>query len=139
MINNFILYPQAKKVVEITDELYYKNSTPNNASKKIWKANTYKSIEHVYLIEFLARDYIKLELTDKEYLYKRVLKETSSLAVMRTKDLDINTRKQVFLKCCELNTQYKYSASELSPLMKKICKAFDEKDFKAWKIIAQIC
>lgn len=62
MINNFVICPQADKIINIDKVLYYKNSTNNNASKKVWKGNVYKSLEHIYLISSLVKDYEKLGL-----------------------------------------------------------------------------
>ena len=88
MINNFIIRPQAKSIIDIEEVLYYKNSTKNNASKKIWKADEYKCLEHVYLVKSLAKDYFSLGLTDRTYLFERIMTECSTLAVVRTKKLD---------------------------------------------------
>ena len=140
MINNFVLRPQAKYIIDIKDVLYFKNSTRNNASKKIWKSANYKSIEHVYLVRALIRCYRKLGLTDNKYLFERVLRECSALAVNRTADLDLETRKLVFLACNDLvlDVLDKKDISELTKKDKVFYEAIMGKDYSKWLLAARL-
>ena len=140
MINNFVIKPQARKVIEINEVLYYKVSTNTNASKKIWKSTNYKSLEHIYLIQALIECYLKLGLKNKEYLFMRVLKECSSLAVNRTKDLDPETRMQAFQACCAMLKEVQsgiYSQS-LSKKDKLFYQALIQRDYSLWIIAANL-
>ncbi len=140
MINNFVLRPQANHIMEINDVLYYKNSTRNNASKKIWKSANYKCIEHIYLVRSLISCYRKLGLTDKRYLFERVLRECSSLAVNRTADLDEETRKLVFLACNDLVSDVldEQDGSGLTKKDKVFYEAIVGKDYSKWLLAARL-
>lgn len=140
MINNFILYPQASKIVNLDEILYYKNSTKQNASKKLWKADNYKCIEHVYLVKYLINAYRKLGLKDKNYLFDRVLFECSFLAVERTKFLDLETRKQVFQLCRNmvLEVDNETRIEDLERKSKAFYKSFLNCDFAAWLLASKL-
>ena len=140
MINNFVVKPQAKKAIEIKDTLYFKVSSTSNASKRLWTSTNYKALEHIYLIRSLIECYHRLELTDKEYLFTRVLKECSSLAVNRTKKLDTKTRMHAFQACCALlqEVQSEEYLENLSTKDKIFYKALMQKDFALWNIAAKL-
>jgi len=140
MINNFVIKPQAGKTIEIKDVLYFKVSSNSNASKKIWKSTNYKSLEHIYLIRALIECYQKLGLTDQEYLFMRVLKECSSLAVNRTKDLDSETRMQAFQACCAMlkGVQIEKGLHILTKKDKVFYQALMQKDYSLWNIAVKL-
>lgn len=140
MINNFIIRPQAKTSIDLEEVLYYKNSTKDNASKKTWKADEYKCLEHIYLIKSLAKDYATLGLTDNAYLFERIMTECSTLAVARTNKLDLETRKHVFLACCKLVEKYECECDfyKKNNKMQQFYKAFKNMDFKAWELASKL-
>ena len=140
MINNFVVKPQAQNAIEISDVLYFKVSSSTNASKKIWKSTNYKSLEHIYLIRALIECYKKLGLNDQKYLFMRVLKECSSLAVNRTKDLDTETRMQAFQACCAIlkEVQSEKYVHSLSKRDKIFYQALMQKDYTLWNIAANL-
>jgi len=140
MINNFVIKPQARKVIEIKETLYFKVSSNKNASKILWSSANYKSLEHIYLVHALIECYQKLGLNNKEYLFMRVLKECSSLAVNRTKYLDTETRMQAFQACCAMlkDVQVDNIFYCLSKKDKIFYQALMQEDYSLWNIAAKM-
>ena len=70
----------------------------------------------------------------------RVLKECSSLAVNRTKNLDEETRMQAFQACCEMlaEVQNEKYVEGLSKKDKVFYKALMQKDWSLWNIAAKL-
>lgn len=137
MINGFLMRPQASKLINISDVLYFKHDHSENISKKLWSPKNYQCLEQIYLTKSLIKNYRELGLTDEDYLFARALNECSALAVTRTKKLDINTRKQIFLACNEIITSFNCNPEKLSYKQRIFYDAIISKDFRAWELAAK--
>lgn len=138
MINVFLMQSQAHIAINIKDVLYIKNAHSGNAASKLWSSKNYQCLEQIYLAKSLIQNYRELGLADEDYLFARSIDECSGLAVNRTKKLDIDTRKQIFLACNKIITSFKCNPSKLTPKQKMFYEAIISKDFRAWELAAKI-
>ncbi len=138
MINSFLLVPLSRKTVEIDVPVIYHNDVEGSLSKVQLGAKSYKPLEHLYLVIYLAKAYKELGLTDKNYLHKRLLAECGGLMVRRTANLEKIVRQQVFLKCHELLVENGFDSSAFSGKDRIMADAIMNKDYSAWNMAGYI-
>lgn len=120
MIGRSLLKRQSKKYIQISDVLYTKVKSENNASRKIWSSKEYKCLEQLYLIKEIITVNEQLQLGEDVYFYKALLKECSKTLAGRIQGLKVRDRK-IVLYC-------------VSDLMKKLWKdeyvdVLDQKEY----------
>lgn len=138
MINSFLLTPLSKKTLEIDVPFIYHNDVDGSLSKVQLGAKNYKPLEHLYLVISLTKAYKQLGISNSVYLYKRLLAECGRLMVIRTANLDNDSRKQVFLSCHEIFVDNDFDVSGFSGTDRIIATAIMQKDFAAWKMAGYI-
>lgn len=136
MINSFLLTPLSGKTVDLeVPVIIYKNAE-GSLSKVQISAVSYKSLEQLYLVMSLIKDYKTLGLTDEAYLHRRIMKECSRLMVRRTEKLDEATRKQVFLACSRIFEENEIKSTEFSGIDRIFADVIINRDYAAWKMAA---
>lgn len=138
MINLFLLSPLANKIETIDIPVICHNDTEGSLSKIQSSSRDYKVIEHLYLVMYLTKTYKILGLKDIDYLHKRLLAECSGLMARRTKRLDVETRKQVFLACNKLFLEEELKADHYKGIERIFVNAIMEKDYTAWDLAAKV-
>ena len=138
MINLFFVVPQSRKTITLDKVTIYHNDVEGSASKQQSRAKSYKSLEDLYLVLSLTKDYKTLGLQDRAYLDNRLIVECSRLMASRTEELDEVTRQQVFLACNNLFTEEHVDPSQFSGIERIFADAILNKDFVAWKLAAKI-
>ena len=136
MINPFLLGPQDRNTKYIDDVLYYSNYTGNNASKVMWRDSDYRCLQQIYLCKELIDGYKKLGYNDDLYLMEKTIKECGILGSNRMKKIDINTKKNAFIACCELFDTVNYNGKYfMNNIEYKVLK---DRDFAAWCLLAEL-
>ena len=138
MIVRTLLYRQCQKFVHISDVLYYKNFHENNASFVVWDINSYKCLEHLYMVMNLIEENEKMGMPNDVWFYQCILREVSFILSLRTRNLDSKTRQMVFLKACDIITklykeEYKQFILEKNKLWQR---AFFRKEYKLWLLLS---
>lgn len=137
MINNFLLTPLSWKTVDINIPVIIHNNVKGSLCKVQISSGTYKSLEQLYLLISLIKDYKALGLKDESYLHNRIMIECSSLMVIRTERLDEDTKKQVFLACNWIFKTNEIRAEEFTGVDRIFAEAILKKDYAAWKMAAE--
>ena len=136
LIYSFLLTPLSGKTVDLeVPVIIYKNAE-GSLSKVQISAVSYKSLEQLYLVMSLIKDYKTLGLTDEAYLHRRIMKECSRLMVRRTEKLDEATRKQVFLACSRIFEENEIKSTEFSGIDRTFADVIINRDYAAWKMAA---
>ncbi|MBR3606521.1 MAG: glycosyltransferase [Lachnospiraceae bacterium] len=95
MIGRSLLKRQSKKYIQLSDVLYIKVRSENNASRKIWSSKEYKCLEQLYLVKEIISANEELKLGKDVYFYKALLKECSKTLAGRIQGLRVGDRKIV--------------------------------------------
>lgn len=137
MINGFLMKSQAKKIVEVNETLYYKETSAHNASKILWHNNNVKAIDQWYLMKSLVHSYYELGLQDDELIFKYALNECGTLMVSRIKGIDLTLQMQVFMACSYFLQDLYQEQFHLSVDQKRLYAALKTQDFALWKLLAK--
>lgn len=141
MIMKFLVIPQCKKIEVINENLYYYRITPTGLSRNVQKAKSYKCLEQYFLLEKILEKYNELKLPIEEYLYKSILHELGTMLWLRTRNLEKNTRKDIFILACDLLNKYDVESNNINFKFnqKYIKKSLERRDFYLWKLISIYC
>ncbi len=135
MIIRMILFRRAKKFLYIEDILYYYCVHNNNISKSIEKTENLQCLDQFFLIKNLYKLSKKIDLKEDIDLYINVLYEYSVVLWLRTRKIEKELRKQIFIKACNIinsmENDYKINNEE-----KLVIKIFKREDYIAWKLYA---
>lgn len=135
MIIRMILFRKAKIFSYIDDILYYYCIHNNNISKSIEKTENLQCLDQFFLIKNLYKLSKKIYLKEDIDLYMNVLYEYSVVLWLRTRKIEKELRKQIFIKACDIidsfNNNYKINDED-----KLLIKIFKSKDYTAWKLYA---
>lgn len=135
MIIRMILFRKAKVFSYIDDKLYYYCLHSNNISKSIEKTKDLKCLDHFFLIEKLYELNNELELEKDEALFYNLTYEYSVVLWLRTRGIKKNTRKQIFLRACEIVNQLDYDKN-FTKEQKVLIKIFKRRDYISWQLYA---
>ena len=137
MINGFLIKPQANKILEVKETLYYKETSAHNASKILWHNDEIKAIDQWYLTKSLVHSYYNLGLKDEELVFKLALNECSTLMVSRIGGIDPALQMQVFMACSRFLQSLHQKRFHLSSSQKRFYMALKSQDFSLWKFLAK--
>lgn len=137
MITRFLIYRKVKNIVTIDAVDYFKCNHENNTSKSVWNSKSYKSIDQIYLTDYLFKD-CKAKKTDDLLLEKIVLNELGSMLMVRTKSLPNDVRKLIFCYSKEIILKFKYSIRSFNFIERIILRSYLNNNVYAWKI-ASLC
>ena len=130
-----VLFRKAKKFSYINDKLYYYCIHENNISKSIEKTSDIKCLDQYYLIRELIKLSENIGLPMDTALYCSIMHEYGVVLWLRTRKLDKNLRKMIFLETCKFITSieidYKYDEEELI-----LYNIFKRCDYNMWKLYA---
>lgn len=135
MIVRMILFRKAKIFSYINDYLYYYCLHENNISKSIEKTTDLRCLDHFFLVSKLSELSNKLELNNKDDLYFNISYEYSVVLWLRTRKIDKDLRKAIFIEACNTINSLGYD-SDLNKEEKIVSKIFRKKDFLSWKLYA---
>lgn len=135
MIIRMILFRKANKFSYINDKLYYYCIHENNISKSIEKTSSIKCLDQYYLIRELVKLSENIGLPIDTALYCNIMHEYGVVLWLRTRELDKNLRKMIFLETCKFITSieinYNYNEEELI-----LYNIFKRRDYNMWKLYA---
>lgn len=137
MINGFLMRPQANKIREVKETLYYKETSPHNASKILWSNSNIKAINQYYLMKSLVESYYKLGLKDDEYIFKQALHECSAMMVSRLSGIDCALQMQVFMECGYFLQKLYKKDFHLTENQRRFYQALKTQNFSLWKLLAK--
>lgn len=134
MIWRFFIYRNSKHYVSIDEVHHYRGCHDNQASKKVWKNNSPKCLDHLYLLETLIKDN---NLGKDSAYYANILLESTTILLKRIKGLSNEAKQQVFLRVSEIaNTEYNESfANSLTSKWKIKDKILRKKYYKLWLLL----
>ena len=135
MVVRMIAFRKAKRFLYINDKLYCYCIHDNNLSKIVQKSEDLKCLDQFFLTCKLSKYSEEINLPMDEALYLSVIYELSVVLWLRTRNIDENIRKQVFLKACDFieNTNYNMTLDKNEKLAESILK---RRDYVSWKLYA---
>ena len=135
MIIRMILFRKAEKFAYINDKLYYYCIHKNNISKSIEKTSNIKCLDQYYLVKQLVKLSENLGLQMDESLYCDIMYEYGVVLWLRTRGIDKNLRKMIFIDACDfinsINFNYCFNKEELI-----IDRIFKKYDYIMWNVYA---
>lgn len=135
MVMRSVMMRKCRKFEYVNKDLYFYNVHLNNASKKIWSKKNVKCLEQYFLLQKLMEYSDKKDLPKDSALYKIILHELGTVLWTRTRGLEENLRKQVFVLACDFVEQYKVDC-DLSFQEKYWERAFRQKNYVLWKLVS---
>lgn len=135
MITRVIIMRKCKQFEYIDENLYFYNVHLNNASKTVWSKKNVKCLEQYFLLEKLLEYSDQKNLPKDSALYKIILYELGPMLWTRTKGLEENIRRQVFVLVCNFFNGYKTDCN-LNFQEKYVEKAFLKRDYRLWKLVS---
>lgn len=137
MIIRTLIYRQSKRFVHVKEVLYYKHFHERNASFMLWNLTDYRCLEQLYLVINMLNMNQTLNLKNDVWLYQCIMRELSGMLVQRTRKLDEETRKMVFLKACQIIQQLYKKEYDKDLLESNLMwqRAFLSKEFLLWKLL----
>lgn len=128
MIMKMLVFPKCKKIKILNEPLYFYRINYNGLSRKSQKVNSYKCLEQYYLLEKCIEKLKNLSINIDNYLYNNILNELSTVLWLRTRRLDSQTKKDIFVMACNKIQQLNFKGqSEIKKIMLK-------KDYLKWKL-----
>lgn len=130
MIMKMLVFPKCKNVRILNEPLYFYRINYNGLSRRSQKVNSYKCLEQYFLLEKCIEKFKKLNIVVDNYLYSNILNELSTMLWLRTRRLDSQTKKDIFLMACDKVQHLNFkNHSQIEKIMIK-------KDFLKWKLYA---
>ena len=133
MIIRMILFRKASTFSYINDHLYYYCLHENNISKSIEKTTDLKCLDHFFLISKLLKLSSKLKLENNNELYFNTSYELSVILWLRTRKINKELRKSLFLEACNIINNLEYD-EKLNKEELIVSKIFRKKDYISWKL-----
>lgn len=120
----------------IDEDLYFYNVHSSNASKIVWSKKNLKCMDQYFLVKKLVEYDRSIGLKDDNTLYKILLYEFGPMLWTRTRNLDREYRRRVFLLACEFINKIEQEDITFSFEQKYINRALKNKDYVLWKLIS---
>ncbi len=135
MIIRMILFRKSKRFSYINDKLYYYCIHKNNISKSIEKTSNNKCLDQYYLVKKLVTLSEDLKLQSDESLYCNILYEYGVILWLRTRGINKNLRKMVFIDACKsiASMGFDYCFNKEEQLIYNI---FKRQDYTMWNVYA---
>ena len=136
MIMKFLIISQSSNVRLIDECLYYYRIVDNSLSRK--KTNSYKCLEQFFLLKNIMEKYNEMKLSKDELYYKNILHEIGPVLWLRTRNIDKQTRENVFLLACNLESKYdeEYKKINLNFVQTYILKSLRNRQFYLWCLVS---
>ena len=136
MIMRFLIISQCNNVQLVDECLYFYRIVNNSLSRK--KTNSYKCLEQYYLLKHIIEKYEEMKLKKDELYYKNILNEIGPVLWLRTRNLDKQTQKNIFLLACNLESKYdkEYKKLDLNFVQSYIAKSLRNRDYYLWYLIS---
>ena len=139
MITSMIIYRKCKTFEFLDEPLYYYVQHTNNISKKVEKTSEVKCLDQYFLMVELYNLSHEINMMDDEIFYKILLNECGTMLWSRTRGLNKNIRKQVFLCACEFMNQFDIADKvNLNKTEKYFQMAFEKHNEILWNLISQV-
>lgn len=137
MIMRITLMRLSNVYATIPKILYHKTSHSNNASIKLWKRGTAKSIDQYWLPTQLISYQIKeLEQPVNDGQYMSLLEEFSSSLWSRTRKLNTIIFKSLFVLASEVIIQLNYNPKVIDKESKATDRVLKKKKYFAWLLLS---
>lgn len=140
MIRRSLLYRQSRQYVQLSECLYHKTKSQDNASVKVWSDRSYKCLEHLYLIKEIISVNNRMNLGQDIWFYRSMLKECMGGLHGRIQGLPRNDRKQIF-DCMTGLMSGIWSQSYLDMLTERERlwnRAILQREFAIWELLSKI-
>ncbi|MFI3326823.1 MAG: glycosyltransferase [Clostridia bacterium] len=135
IITRIILFRRCKQFEYISESLYYYNLHQNNASKKVWNSGNLKAIDQLYLVDSAIKYCKENGMDNKDSaLSYCLMHELGEVLWLRTKNLDKNTRKNIFILACDIADKYAKEQNDFTEYEKNILLSFKNKNFIKWNL-----
>lgn len=133
MIGRILLMRKSQQFEFITDSLYYYCLHQCNASKTVWKQNSLKALDQLFLAKNLADYGEQIGLGRENGLYKILLLELGPVLWLRCGTLGKKLLRETFFDAAEYMDGFKMNtASSLVGEQKYLAQAFVEKNYIQW-------
>ena len=137
IIVKFLLFPQCKKIITISDPLYYYRVNISSTSNNMMSKRNVKCISQLYLIIDCTISYKKLIDKYDNCFYKNLFYESFSMLWLRTRYLDKNIRKDIFYELCNFYTNIFINEKNCQKFMLKNY-ILRNKRFVFWEVVSII-
>lgn len=127
----FILMRKSQRYEHIDENLYFYAIHKTNASKRLWKKSSLKSLEFYILLEELLKINDEFGLKCNSVFYNQLLYELGPNLWLRTRKLPRELRQMIFLKACEMAKKYKEDG-EFYDCNKYLSNAFQTGNYLLW-------
>lgn len=131
MISKFIISNTYNGFASIENTVYgyRKNSCGISATCNGCK----KSIDQIYMVEFISNEMSRLNIERNKRYYKNTLKELGLFLYIRTYNLPQNIRYAVFSAACDFVYHWGNVNVKLNRCEQRALNAFNNKDFFLWE------
>lgn len=138
MITRVIIYRKCKRFEFLNEPLYHYIQHETNISKKVEKNSNEKCLDQYFLTLKLYDLSNKIGLENNENLYKILQNECGTMLWSRTRGLDEEIRKSVFLCACDFMNHFKEEHKvNLSKYETYFKIAFQNYNYILWKLVSK--
>lgn len=127
----FLIYPQVRTAVSLSDELYGYRQHPNSFSRKPGKS----VIDTYWIVEQLFLDAQEQQIAP-HYLNHLLTYQLGPMLYSRMRGEDQQNLQAVFQLACELKNQLPVLENDTNPFFVDLQRAFSQRNFKLWKLSA---
>lgn len=130
MIKNMYIYNKCQILASISNIMYVKRKHSSNASVSVWKKESKKCLDHL----FLAEQLISMRGYANDLVYKATISELGEYLYKRIEYLDRETKIQAFLVASDL---LEPRDIHFNMYERRILESFAIKDFKLWTLLGE--
>lgn len=139
IITKILVMRSSEKFIYVPESLYFYFVHSDNASVTVWKSMDYKCLDQYYLVENLCKYGEKIGLYPDSDLYDLLLRELGDMLWERTKCLESDYRKAVFIKSCKFLQKYEeFCRKYVDYEDRLLVKAFNTYNYQLWKNISHL-